>query len=136
MTPSGAVAGLFGDGFTAGVIGVTTDLFVLGPRGDKTEASQAAGDATCLVAFDDNGGWKTRIGLIGAVGGQVYTQLFLDPLGALGRSEVRAHGGSLSLKFVTTAAIDPNPSLDLQKVPIPKTGVLRRYASAEQAQGK
>ena len=97
LPPGIAVAGFFGRGLAAGVVGMATDLVVLGPGRDQAELGETAGDTPALVALDDDGGSKTRIGLLWEIRRQIHLQVFLNPLGALGRREVRAHAGSLSL---------------------------------------
>ena len=91
LSPSGTVAGLLCNGFAAGVVGVTTDLVVLGPSGDQAKPSQAARNPTGLVAFDNDRRSKPWVGLFGVASRQINAQLFFEPLSPLGWGEIGAH---------------------------------------------
>ena len=97
LPPRGAVAGFFCGGLAAGVVGVATDLVVLGPCRDQAKPGQTASDPTRLVALDHDGGGKPGVRLLGEVCRQVNAKLFLHPWGALSGGEVGAHPSSLSL---------------------------------------
>lgn len=91
LPPRGAVTGLFCSGFAADVVGVPTDLVILGPSWNQAKPSQAARDPTGLVALDHDGRGEPRVRLLGIARRQVDAELFLDPLAALGRGEVGTH---------------------------------------------
>ena len=91
MPPSGTVAGLFRRRLTPGVVGVTANLVVLGPRWDQPEFGQTTSHPACLVAFDDNRGSEARIGLCRVLIWQFHAEPIFHPLGTFGWSEICTH---------------------------------------------
>jgi len=90
LSPCATVARLFSRRLASGVVGVPTDLVVLGPRGNQTKFGRAAGHTPRAMALDGNGGIKTWIRLVRKTQGQVNAQRRLDPFGVFGGGEIGA----------------------------------------------
>ena len=92
LLPGISVAWFFSDGFTSGVVSVTADLVVFGPRWNQAKSGQSASDTARVMAFDNNGCRIARVGLGRVISsGQINAKVLFDPRGFASGGEVGAH---------------------------------------------